>query len=126
MKKLAYIWAVALALLGLSAVPARAADALPASVTFELNKSELSAEALKAIGAAADQAKSTAGARVLVSGFTDTSGSAALNDELAKKRASAVRDALIKAGLPGTQILLIKPSARMKAIGKGAAHQISL
>jgi Amt family ammonium transporter len=114
MKKLLSIWAASLLLLGLAAAPAHAADALPASVAFELDKADLSDEAVKAIAAAAEQAKAVAGSHLLVSGFTDASGSAPHNDELAKKRAFAVRDALVKAGLPESQVLLIKPSARMQ------------
>jgi Amt family ammonium transporter len=126
MKKLVLLWAVALTLLGLSAAPAQGADALPASVTFELDKADLSDEALKAIGAGAEQAKAAAGSRILVSGFTDTSGSAAHNDELAKKRAFAVRDALIKAGLPEGQILLVKPSQRMKDGDPAKARHVEI
>jgi len=126
MKKLVLLWAVTLTLLGLSAAPAQGADALPASVTFELDKADLSDEALKAISAGAEQAKAAAGSRILVSGFTDTSGSAAHNDELAKKRAFAVRDALIKAGLPEAQILLIKPSERMKDGDPAKARHVEI
>jgi ammonium transporter, Amt family len=126
MKKLVSLWAVALILLGLSAGPARAADALPASVTFALDKADLSDDALKLIGAGAEQAKAAAGSRVLVSGFTDASGSAEHNDELAKKRAFAVRDALVKAGLPEAQILLVKPAARMQDGDPAKARHVEI
>ena len=126
MKKFLLIWAAALALLGLSAAPARAADALPVAITFELDKADLSEAALKSIAAAAEQAKSAAGSRILVSGFTDTSGSAAHNDELAKKRAIAVRDALVKGGLAAEQILLVKPSARMQEGDPAKARHVEL
>jgi Amt family ammonium transporter len=126
MKKLVSLWAVALILLGLSAGPVRAADALPASVTFALDKADLSDEALKLIGAGAEQAKAAAGSRVLVSGFTDASGSAEHNDELAKKRAFAVRDALVKAGLPEAQILLVKPAARMQDGDPAKARHVEI
>ncbi len=126
MKKLLLICTAALALLGLSVAPARAADALPVAVTFELDKADLSADAVKSIAVAAEQAKSAAGSRILVSGFTDMSGSAAHNDELAKKRAVAVRDALVSAGLPAERILLIKPSARMKEGDPAKARSVEL
>jgi Amt family ammonium transporter len=126
MKKLLSFWAAALLLLGLAAAPARAADALPAAVTFELDKADLSADATKAIAAAAEQAKGVAGSRVLVSGFTDTSGSAPHNDELAKKRAFAVRDALVKAGLPESQVLLVKPSAVESGGDPAKARRVEL
>jgi ammonium transporter, Amt family len=126
MKKLVSLWAVALILLGLSAGSVRAADALPASVTFALDKADLSDDALKLIGAGAEQAKAAAGSRVLVSGFTDASGSAEHNDELAKKRAFAVRDALVKAGLPEAQILLVKPAARMQDGDPAKARHVEI
>ncbi len=126
MKKLLLICTAALALLGLSVAPARAADALPVAVTFELDKADLSADAVKSIAAAAEQAKSAAGSRILVSGFTDMSGSAAHNDELAKKRAVAVRDALVSAGLPAERIVLVKPSARMKEGDPAKARSVEL
>ena len=126
MKKLLLIWTAALTLLGVFAAPVQAADALPAAITFELDKADLSDAALKSIGAAAEQAKATAGSRILVSGFTDMSGSAPYNDELAKKRAVAVRDALLKAGLASEQILLVRPAVRMKEGDPAKARQVEL
>ncbi len=126
MKKLLLICTAALALLGLSVAPARAADALPVAVTFELDKADLSADAVKSIATAAEQAKSAADSRILVSGFTDMSGSAAHNDELAKKRAVAVRDALVSAGLAAERIVLVKPSARMKDGDPAKARSVEL
>lgn len=47
--------------------------------------------------------------RVVVSGFHDATGDAAVNTELAKQRAQAVRDALVAAGAPEDRIELRKP-----------------
>jgi outer membrane protein OmpA-like peptidoglycan-associated protein len=47
--------------------------------------------------------------RVVVSGFHDATGDAAVNAELAKQRAQAVRDALVAAGAPEDRIELRKP-----------------
>ncbi len=126
MKKLFLIWTAALTLLGLAAAPARAADALPAAVTFEVDKADISDEGGKAIAAAAEMAKGVAGGRILVSGYTDTTGSAPHNDELGKKRAVAVRDALVKAGLPVAQILLVKPSAVEQGGDPAKARRVEL
>ena len=47
--------------------------------------------------------------KLQVSGYNDPRGDAAMNAELSKNRAFAVRDALVKLGVPVTQILLVKP-----------------
>lgn len=126
MKKFALLWAAALTVLGLAVTPARAADDAPAAVTFELDKAALSEDALKTIAAVAEQAKGIDGSRIVVSGFTDMSGSAQHNDELAKNRAFAVRDALIAAGLPESQILLVKPAPRMQGGDPAAARHVEM
>jgi len=51
------------------------------------------------------------GKTVVISGYTDATGDAALNEELAKRRALAVRDALLALGLAETGIELKKPEA---------------
>lgn len=62
------------------------------------------AETVKALNA--DPAK-----RVLLSGYHDATGDPAMNAELAKQRAKAVRAALIVAGVPLQQVLLRKPES---------------
>ncbi|MFM2055011.1 MAG: hypothetical protein RL456_3048 [Pseudomonadota bacterium] len=62
------------------------------------------AEAVKAL--AADPAK-----RVLLSGYHDATGDPAMNAELAKQRAKAVRAALVVNGVPLGQVLLRKPES---------------
>ena len=90
--------------------PAPAASAaLPAKVLFAAGKSALDADGSKAIAAAADYLKANAGAKVNLSGFVDSSGNAAKNAELAKRRAFAVRDALTKAGVAEDRVVLKKP-----------------
>ena len=60
--------------------------------------------------ALADVAKGVAaGKKAVVSGYTDASGDAAKNEELAKQRAFAVRDALKAAGVAEDKIELKKP-----------------
>ena len=44
-----------------------------------------------------------------VSGFHDPTGDAAHNEELAKNRAMTVRDAMMAAGVPESQIDMVKP-----------------
>jgi len=51
------------------------------------------------------------GKTVVISGYTDITGDAALNEELAKRRAFAVREALLALGLAEGGIELKKPEA---------------
>ncbi|MDR5770388.1 cytochrome c oxidase subunit II [Caballeronia sp. LP006] len=102
-----------------SAAPAAAASGaeatasanLPASIYFETGKSTLPAEANDAVQAAAAYAKAHPEAKLAISGFTDASGGADLNAELAKQRAQAVRDALKAAGVSEDRIVLKKPES---------------
>jgi cytochrome c oxidase subunit 2 len=85
------------------------AASLPASVYFDIGKSTLPADAKDAIAAAADYAKAHPDAKFTLSGYTDASGNANANAELAKRRAQAVRDALKAAGIAQDRIILEKP-----------------
>jgi len=91
-----------------AAAPAAAAAAPAAAVLyFDTGKADLPADATALLAplvqAAAD------GKRLVVSGFHDTTGSAQVNEELAKQRAFAVRDALKAAGVAEDRIELSKP-----------------
>ncbi|MGZ8254283.1 MAG: OmpA family protein [Burkholderiaceae bacterium] len=75
---------------------------------FELGKADLPADASSALAPFVKSAKE--GRRRLgISGYHDASGDAAVNAELAKQRALAVRDLLAGAGVPGEAIELSKP-----------------
>lgn len=50
-----------------------------------------------------------AGQKAVISGYHDSTGNLAQNQELAKKRAFSVRDALVALGVPAEQIELKKP-----------------
>ncbi|MEM5315738.1 cytochrome c oxidase subunit II [Paraburkholderia sp. JHI869] len=92
-----------------SGAAAPSAAALPASVYFEVGKSTLPADAKDAIQAAADYAKAHPDAKFTLSGYTDASGNASTNADLAKRRAQAVRDAMKAAGISEDHIILKKP-----------------
>ena len=47
--------------------------------------------------------------KAIISGFADSTGDAQLNEELSKKRAFAVRDALLELGVPESYIEMRKP-----------------
>ena len=48
---------------------------------------------------------------MLLSGYHDSTGDPAMNAELAKQRAKAVRAALVVAGVPLQQVLMRKPES---------------
>ncbi|MDP1686034.1 OmpA family protein [Hydrogenophaga sp.] len=74
---------------------------------FASGKADLAPGALVALGDAIAAAK--AGKQLVLSGFHDATGDPAFNAELAKKRALAVRDALVGAGVAETRMELKKP-----------------
>jgi cytochrome c oxidase subunit 2 len=104
-----------------AAAPAAvAADAgLPIKVLFDSGKSQLDADAQKAVANAVTYLKDHADTKVALSGYVDASGNAAANAELAKDRAKNVRAALTEAGVAQDRIELRKPSQ----IEAGAASQ---
>jgi cytochrome c oxidase subunit II len=97
------------------------AEGLPRPVYFAVGKSALDAEAQKALGKAIEWLKGKPDAKVALSGYVDSTGSAVQNAELAKQRAFAVRDALTKAGVAADRINLRKPE--QVDAGSGAAAE---
>jgi len=80
-------------------------------VLFETGKFELTPDAKQQIVAASRMLAKDASLKVDLSGFTDRTGNANANAELAKNRAFAVRDALTAAGVPQARINLRRPEA---------------
>ena len=56
-----------------------------------------------------DKRAAKGGKRLVLSGFHDATGNAAMNAELAKQRAMSVRDALVGAGVAESSLELKKP-----------------
>jgi K(+)-stimulated pyrophosphate-energized sodium pump len=67
-----------------------------------------------------------AGKKAVVSGFTDSTGDAAKNEELAKQRALAVRDALKVAGIAEDKIELKKPETLTGSGGNAEARRVEV
>jgi len=93
------------------APPLLTGASFPAKVDlyFESGQAALPADSAAQLEKIIAYAKTASSAKIGVSGFHDTSGDAAKNAELAKQRALAAREALIAAGVPGEQIVLVKP-----------------
>jgi photosynthetic reaction center cytochrome c subunit len=90
-------------------LPPPQADAQGSVLYFGVGSHELAAEQGKGLetllGALGSNPKSV----VLVSGYHSAAGEKAANEELAKKRAFAVRDALLAAGVAPARVKLDKP-----------------
>ena len=76
----------------------------PIVVYFDWDSADLSAQARNEIAEAADLATERAPVKLLLKGYADTTGSDYYNIELSTKRAKAVQDALIAAGVPADSI----------------------
>ena len=76
---------------------------------FASGKADIAPGAKEALTDVVAAAK--AGKHLTISGYHDSTGSAELNAELAKKRAMSVRDALLAEGVPETSLNLKKPEA---------------
>ena len=76
-------------------------------VFFDWDRSNLSAQALTTIKQAAGAYKTKGNARITATGHTDTSGTEAYNMALSLRRANAVKDALVREGVPATAIAVV-------------------
>ncbi|TAJ95733.1 MAG: OmpA family protein [Reyranella sp.] len=76
-------------------------------VFFDWDRANLSAQALTTIRQAANAYKQKGNARITATGHTDTSGSESYNMALSLRRANAVKDALVREGVPATNISVI-------------------
>jgi K(+)-stimulated pyrophosphate-energized sodium pump len=91
---------------------------------FASGKSELATGSESAL---ADVAKGVgAGKRAVVSGFTDATGDATKNEELAKARAMAVQAALTAAGVAADKIDLRKPEAVTASGSNAEARRVEV
>ncbi|SKA39144.1 OmpA family protein [Enhydrobacter aerosaccus] len=76
-------------------------------VFFDWDRANLSAQALSTIKQAADVYKTKGNARITATGHTDTSGPESYNMALSLRRANAVKDALVRNGVPATAISVV-------------------
>jgi outer membrane protein OmpA-like peptidoglycan-associated protein len=84
-------------------------------VFFDWDRSNLSQQALNTIRQAAAAFKSKGNARITATGHTDTSGPESYNMALSLRRANAVKDALVREGVP---------AAAIAVIGRGEANPL--
>ncbi len=76
-------------------------------VFFDWDRANLSQQALTTIKQAADAFKTKGNARITATGHTDTSGPESYNMALSLRRANAVKDALVREGVPAQAISVV-------------------
>lgn len=76
-------------------------------VFFDWDSTKLSDASMNVVEQAANAFKAKPGSRVTATGHTDTSGSEAYNMALSLRRANAVKDALVKLGVPAPAITTV-------------------
>ncbi len=76
-------------------------------VFFDFDKATLTPRALDIVKEAAKVAKAGQNAKVTCTGHTDTVGPARYNMALSLRRASTVKDALVREGIPATSISVV-------------------
>ena len=90
-------------------MPARpAAPPVPQKflVFFDFDKSNLRADAKKIVAEAAEYAKKNGKTSIAATGHADTSGTNAYNLALSERRAKAVKDELVRIGIPEREIVV--------------------
>jgi outer membrane protein OmpA-like peptidoglycan-associated protein len=76
-------------------------------VFFDWDRSNLSEQALNTIRQAAGAFKTRGNARIVATGHADKSGPENYNMALSLRRANAVKDALVREGVPATVISVV-------------------
>ncbi|MCX7051544.1 MAG: OmpA family protein [Proteobacteria bacterium] len=98
---------------------------LPASVYFETGSAMIGDEG-KATLAGAAAIVAAEGGNIALTGHTDKTGDAAANEELAKQRAVAVRDALMAQGVAESNIVMQPPMFVTGAVNDRAARRVDI
>jgi K(+)-stimulated pyrophosphate-energized sodium pump len=94
-----------------AAAPAAVASSVPAAakIYFAVGSADLPADAATTLETIVAHAKANPSAKIAISGFHDPSGSQAVNEEVAKNRAKAVREGLKNVGIAEERVELKKP-----------------
>jgi cytochrome c oxidase cbb3-type subunit 3 len=113
---------------GMSGMAGGAAGSAPpaAKLYFDTGKADLPADGAAALKAIIDYAGSHGDAKLAISGFHDATGSVAANEDLAKNRAFAVRDALKAAGIAEERIEMRKPQVTTGSGDNAEARRVEV
>ena len=93
---------------------------------FDSGKAELPANAAEEVAKVVAKLQEEPAKLVLISGYHDETGGAAVNAEVAKARALAVKDALIGAGVPADKVNLRKPAITLGGGDAAEARRVEV
>jgi len=93
---------------------------------FESGKAELPAGAPEELAKVIAKLNEDPSKLVLLSGYHDETGGAAVNAEVAKDRAVAVKDALIAAGLAADKVKMRKPAVTLGGADPAEARRVEV
>ena len=91
---------------------------------FASGSADLAPGAAEALAAVIKGVES--GRKAVVSGFHDTTGDAAVNEQLAKKRADMVRDVLVGLGVPAAKVDLEMPAVTAGSGNNAEARRVEV
>lgn len=93
---------------------------------FESGKAELPAGAPEELAKVVAKLNEDPSKLVLLSGYHDETGGAAVNAEVAKARAVAVKDALVAAGLAADKVKMRKPAITLGGADAAEARRVEV
>ena len=93
---------------------------------FDSGKADLPANAAEEVAKVVAKLHEEPAKLVLISGYHDETGGAAVNAEVAKARALAVKDALIGAGIPADKVNLRKPAITLGGGDAAEARRVEV
>ncbi len=93
---------------------------------FESGKAELPAGAQEELAKVIAKLNEDPSKLVLLSGYHDETGGAAVNAEVAKARAVAVKDALVAAGLAADKVKMRKPAITLGGADAAEARRVEV
>jgi outer membrane protein OmpA-like peptidoglycan-associated protein len=93
---------------------------------FESGKAELPANGAEEVAKVVAKLAEDPSKLVLISGYHDETGGAAVNAEVAKARAVAVKDALLAAGLAADKLKMRKPAVTLGGAEAAEARRVEV
>lgn len=93
---------------------------------FDSGKAELPANAADEVAKVVAKLQEDATKIVLISGYHDETGGAAINAEVAKARAVAVKDALVAAGVAADKVAMRKPAVTLGGTDAAEARRVEV
>lgn len=93
---------------------------------FDSGKADLPANAADEVAKVIAKLQEDSSKIVLISGYHDETGGAAINAEVAKARAVALKDALIAAGVPADKVAMRKPAVTLGGTDAAEARRVEV